>query len=200
MSNVNSLVPMVVENTPRGERSYDLYSRMMKERVVFVNGPIEDNMANIIVAQLLFLEAEGHDKDISMYINSPGGIVTSGLSIYNTMQYIKCDVATFVTGQASSMGSFLAQSGAKDKRFVMAESRTMIHRVSGGLQGSLHDMRPNFEESERLNNRLTELYVKHNSKGKSFDDMNEAMRYDNFFTADEAVEFGLADKVISHRE
>jgi ATP-dependent Clp protease protease subunit len=174
-----------------------------------LNGPVEDNMANLIVAQLLFLESENPDKDISLFINSPGGLVTAGLSIYDTMQFIKCDVATFVLGQACSMGSFLAQAGAKGKRHVLAESRTMIHRVSSGTpgtRGSVHvqelqfeDTKRSFEESQRINQRLTELYVKHNTAGKTYDEMFETMKFDTFLSAKEAVEYGLADKVLDKR-
>ena len=203
------LVPMVVESTSKGERAYDIYSRLLKERIVMLNGPVEDHMANLIVAQLLFLESEDPNKDISLFINSPGGAVTAGLSIYDTMQFIKPDVQTFVMGQACSMGSFLAQAGAKGKRFVLPESRTMIHRVSSGTRGtsgSVHvqelqfeDSKRAFEESQRVNKRLTELYVRHNTAGKSYDDMYETMKFDTFLSAEEAVKWGLADKVIEKR-
>ena len=203
------LVPMVVESTSKGERAYDIYSRLLKERIVMLNGPVEDHMANLIVAQLLFLESEDPNKDISLFINSPGGAVTAGLSIYDTMQFIKPDVQTFVMGQACSMGSFLAQAGAKGKRFVLPESRTMIHRVSSGTRGtsgSVHvqelqfeDSKRAFEESQRVNKRLTELYVRHNTAGKSYDEMYETMKFDTFLSADEAVKWGLADKVIEKR-
>jgi ATP-dependent Clp protease protease subunit len=204
-----NLVPMVIESSGRGERAYDIYSRLLKERIIMLNGPVEDNMANLIVAQLLFLESENPDKDISLFINSPGGLVTAGLSIYDTMQFIKCDVATFVLGQACSMGSFLAQAGAKGKRHVLAESRTMIHRVSSGTpgtNGSVHvqelqfeDAKRSFEESQRINQRLTELYVKHNTAGKTYDQMFEVMKFDTFLSANEAVKYGLADKVLDQR-
>jgi ATP-dependent Clp protease protease subunit len=203
------LVPMVVEQESRGERSYDIYSRLMKDRIVMLNGPVEDNMANLIAAQLLFLESENPDKDINMYINSPGGSVTAGLAIYDTMQYIKCDVRTIVMGQAASMGSFLAQAGAKGKRIVLPESRTMIHRVSSGTRGtggSVHvqelEMEDNIrhlQESKRLNQRLTELYVKHNSVGKTYDELFETMKFDTFLSAQEAVDNGFADKVVEKR-
>ncbi len=204
-----SLVPIVVESTAKGERAYDIYSRLLKERVVMLNGPVEDHMANLIVAQLLFLESEDTSKDISLFINSPGGLVTAGLAIYDTMQFIKCDVATYVMGQAASMGSFLAQSGAPGKRFVLAESRTMIHRVSSGTKGtsgSVHvqelefeDARRHFEESKRLNQRLTELYAKHNTAGKTYEQLFETMKFDTFLSAGQAVEWGLADKVLDKR-
>lgn len=204
-----TLVPMVVESTSKGERAYDIYSRLLKERIVMLNGPVEDHMANLIVAQLLFLESEDPNKDISLFINSPGGGVTAGLSIYDTMQFIKPDVATYVMGQACSMGSFLAQAGAAGKRFVLPESRTMIHRVSSGTpgtRGSVHvqelqfeDAKRSYEESQRINKRLTELYVKHNSAGKTYDEMFETMKFDTFLSAQEAVEWGLADKMLDKR-
>jgi ATP-dependent Clp protease protease subunit len=203
------LVPMVVESTSKGERAYDIYSRLLKERIVMLNGPVEDHMANLIVAQLLFLESEDPGKDISLFINSPGGAVTAGLSIYDTMQFIRPDVQTFVMGQACSMGSFLAQAGAKGKRFVLPEARTMIHRVSSGTpgtRGSVHvqelqfeDSKRAYEESQRVNKRLTELYVRHNTAGKSYDQMYETMKFDTFLSAEEAVKWGLADKVIEKR-
>jgi ATP-dependent Clp protease, protease subunit len=203
------LVPMVVESTSKGERAYDIYSRLLKERIIMLNGPVEDHMANLIVAQLLFLESEDPGKDISLFINSPGGAVTAGLSIYDTMQFIRPDVQTFVMGQACSMGSFLAQAGAKGKRFVLPEARTMIHRVSSGTpgtRGSVHvqelqfeDSKRAYEESQRVNKRLTELYVRHNTAGKSYDQMYETMKFDTFLSAEEAVKWGLADKVIEKR-
>lgn len=205
-----SLVPIVVEQTSKGERSYDIYSRLLRDRVVMLEGEVHDQMANLIVAQLLFLESENPDKDISMYINSPGGQVTAGLAIYDTMQFIKCDVQTIVLGQACSMGSFLAQAGAKGKRFVLPEARTMIHRVSSGTpgtRGSVHvqelqfeDAKRTYEESQRINKRLTELYVKHNSAGKSYEQLFETMKFDTFLSAQEAVEWGLADKVVEKRQ
>jgi len=203
------LVPMVVEQEARGERSYDIYSRLMKDRIIMLNGPVEDNMANLIVAQMLFLESDNPDKPISMYINSPGGAVTAGLAIYDTMQYIKCPVRTIVMGQACSMGSFLAQAGEPGKRIVLPESRTMIHRVSSGTpgtSGSVHvqelqmeDTIRHFEESKKVNKRLTELYVKHNSAGKTYEELFETMKFDTFLTAQEAVENGFADKVVEKR-
>lgn len=204
-----SLIPMVVESTSKGERAYDIYSRLLKERIIMLNGPVEDNMSNVIVAQLLFLESENPNKDISLFINSPGGMVTAGLAIYDTMQFIACDVATYVMGQAASMGSFLAQAGAPGKRFVLPEARTMIHRVSSGTpgtRGSVHvqelqfeDSKRAFEESQRINTRLTELYVKHNTAGKTYDEMFETMKFDTFLSAEDAVKWGLADKVLEKR-
>ena len=204
-----SLIPMVVESTSKGERAYDIYSRLLKERIIMLNGPVDDHMSNVIVAQLLFLESEDPAKDISLFINSPGGLVTAGLAIYDTMQFIKSDVATYVMGQAASMGSFLAQAGAKGKRFVLPEARTMIHRVSSGTpgtRGSVHvqelqfeDAKRTYEESQRINKRLTELYVRHNTAAKTYDEMYETMKFDTFLSAEEAVKWGLADKVLESR-
>jgi ATP-dependent Clp protease protease subunit len=204
-----SLVPMVIEKTGTGERAYDIYSRLLKERIVMLEGEVHDQMSNLIVAQLLFLEAENPERDITLFINSPGGSVTAGLAIYDTMQFIKCDVATYVMGQAASMGSFLAQAGAPGKRFVLPEARTMIHRVSSGTRGtsgSVHiqdlqfeDAKRSFEESVRINKRLTELYVRHNTAGKGYDELFNTMKFDTFLSADEAVAYGLADKVVSKR-
>ena len=205
-----SLIPFVIEHTSKGERSYDLFSRMLRDRVVFLNGPVSTEMSHVVVAQLLFLESENPDKDISLYINSPGGEVTAGLAIYDTMQFIKSDVSTIVMGQACSMGSFLAQAGAPGKRIVLPESRTMIHRVSSGTRGtsgSVHvqelqfeDSKRAFEESQRINERLTQLYVKHNTAGKTYDELFTTMKFDTFLSAEEAVQYGLADQVISNRE
>ena len=203
------LVPIVVESEAKGERSYDIYSRLMKDRIIMLNGVVEDNMANLIVAQMLYLESVNPDKDINLYINSPGGAVTAGLAIYDTMQFIKCDVRTIVMGQACSMGSFLAQAGTAGKRVVLPESRTMIHRVSSGTRGtsgSVHvqelqfeDAVRSMEESKKINKRLTELYVKHNSVGKEYEELFETMKFDTFLTAAEAVEYGLADMVVDKR-
>ena len=203
------LIPMVVEQEARGERSYDIYSRLLKDRIVMLNGQVEDVSANLIVAQMLFLESENPEKDINLYINSPGGGVYAGLGIYDTMQYIKADVRTIVMGQACSMGSFLAQAGAPGKRIVLPESRTMIHRVSSGTRGTsgsvyvqeleFEDARRSMEESKKVNKRLTELYVKHNTAGKTYDEMAETMKFDTFLTAEEAVEWGLADKVVEQK-
>ena len=204
-----NLVPMVVEKSSQGERAYDIYSRLLKDRVIFLNGEVEENMANTIVAQLLFLESENSDLDIHMYINSPGGSVTAGLAIYDTMQFIKPDVCTYIMGQACSMGSFLAQAGSPGKRFALPESRTMIHRVSSGTpgtRGSVHvqdlqfeDAKRHFEEAKRLNERLTQLYVKHNTSGKTYEELFETMKFDTFLSAHEAVQNGLADRVIEKR-
>jgi len=204
-----ALIPMVVETTSKGERAYDIYSRLLKDRIVMLNGPVEDQMANSVIAQLLFLESEDPDKDILLYINSPGGMVTAGLGIYDTMQFIKSDVSTVVIGQACSMGSFLSQAGAKGKRIVLPESRTMIHRVSSGTRGTsgtvhvqelqFEDAIRSMEESKKINKRLTELYVRHNTAGKTYEDMAETMKFDTFLTAQQAVEWGLADKVVENR-
>ena len=194
-----ALVPIVIDKTSAGERSYDIYSRLLKDRVVMLNGAVEDYMANLIVSQLLFLESENPDKDITLYINSPGGVITAGMSIYDTMQYIKPDVCTVVMGQACSMGSFLAQAGAPNKRYVLPNSRTMIHQPSGGTRGMQSDIEIQYQEIPYLKKRLTELYVKHNNKGKTFNDFEKDMDRDNFMTAQEAVDYGLADQVIEQR-
>ena len=204
-----NLVPIVLEKTANGERSYDIYSRLLKDRIVMLDTEVNEHTASLLVAQLLFLESEDPDKDILFYINSPGGAVTAGLAIYDTMQFIKCDVSTVVLGQACSMGSFLAQAGAGGKRLVLPEARTMIHRVSSGTpgtKGSVHvqdlqfeDAKRSFEESVRINKRLTELYVRHNTAGKTYDELYEAMKFDTFLSAEEAVAFGLADKVVTKR-
>jgi len=203
------LVPIVVESESKGERSYDIYSRLLKDRIIMMQGVVEDTMANLIVAQMLFLESQNPDKPIKLYVNSPGGSVIAGLAIYDTMQFVKTPVHTMVMGQAASMGSFLAQAGTPGHRYVLPESRTMIHRVSSGTRGtsgSVHvqelefeDARRHFEESKRLNQRLTELYVKHNSKGKTYDELFETMKFDTFLSAQEAVDNGFADKVIDSR-
>jgi ATP-dependent Clp protease protease subunit len=200
---------MVVEQTGRGERSYDIYSRLLKDRIVMLTGEVNDNSANLVVAQMLFLESQNSAEDINFYINSPGGSVTAGLSIYDTMQFIKSPVSTIVLGQACSMGSFLAQAGAPGKRYVLPNSRTMIHRVSSGTpgtRGSVHvqelefeDARRHFEESKYLNQRLTELYVQHNTAGKTYEELFETMKFDTFLNAEQAVANGFADKVVIHK-
>jgi ATP-dependent Clp protease protease subunit len=204
-----NLVPIVLEQTAKGERSYDIYSRLLRDRVIMLDTEVSEHSASLIVAQMLFLESENPDKDISFYINSPGGAVTAGLAIYDTMQFIKCDVQTIVLGQAASMGSMLAQAGAAGKRMVLPEARTMIHRVSSGTpgtRGSVHvqelqfeDNKRAFEESQRINQRLTELYVKHNTAGKTYEELYEAMKFDTFLSAQQAVDFGLADRIIEKR-
>jgi ATP-dependent Clp protease protease subunit len=204
-----NFVPTVLEKTSNGERAYDIYSRLLKDRIVMLDTDVSEHSASLIVAQLLFLESEDPDADILFYINSPGGSVTAGLAIYDTMQFIKPDVSTIVLGQACSMGSFLAQAGTAGKRIVLPEARTMIHRVSSGTpgtKGSVHvqelqfeDTRRSFEESQRINQRLTELYVKHNTAGKTYEELFEAMKFDTFLSAEEAVAYGLADQVIEKR-
>ena len=206
---MSTLVPMVVERTSQGERSYDIYSRLLKDRIIMLDTDVNEHTASLIVAQMLFLESESPEKDILFYINSPGGSVTAGLAIYDTMQFIKCDVSTIVLGQACSMGSFLAQAGAPGKRIVLPEARTMIHRVSSGTpgtRGSVHvqdlqfeDAKRSFEESVRINKRLTELYARHNTAGKTYEELYEAMKFDTFLSANEAVAYGLADEVITKR-
>jgi ATP-dependent Clp protease protease subunit len=194
-----SLVPMVIESTSKGERAYDIYSRLLKERIIMLNGPVEDGMANLVVAQLLFLESENPDKEISLFINSPGGVVTAGMSIYDTMQFIKPEVATYVMGQACSMGSLLAQSGAPGKRFMLPYARHMIHQPSGGARGQATDMEIQVREILKMKKELTGIYVKHNSKGKTFEQLTADMERDNFMSAQEALEYGLIDKIIEKR-
>lgn len=191
------LVPMVVEQTTRGERAYDIFSRLLKERIIFLTGPVHDGMATLITAQLLFLEAENPDKDISMYINSPGGVVTSGLSIYDTMQYIKPQVSTLCVGQAASMGSLLLAGGAAGKRFALPNARIMIHQPSGGFQGQATDIEIHAREILELKDRLNKLYVKHT--GKKLNVVRDSMERDNFMTAEAAKSFGLIDTIVSER-
>ncbi|MBT5945209.1 MAG: ATP-dependent Clp endopeptidase proteolytic subunit ClpP [Rhodospirillaceae bacterium] len=194
---MNALVPMVVEQTNRGERAYDIYSRLLKERIIFLTGPVGDEVASVICAQLLFLEAENPNKDISFYINSPGGIVTSGLSIYDTMQYIRPDVATLCVGQAASMGSLLLAGGAKGKRFALPNARIMVHQPSGGFQGQATDIEIHAQEILKIRQRLNEIYAGHT--GQSVDQIGEALERDRFYTADEAQKFGLIDEVVASR-
>lgn len=192
-------IPYVIEKTAHGERSYDLMSRLLKERIVFLNGEVNDPVSNSICAQFLFLEAEDPAADISFYINSPGGQVTSGMAIYDTMQYIRPQVSTIVMGQACSMGSLLAQAGAAGKRYVLPNSRTMIHQPSGGARGQATDMLIQVEEILKMKKSLTEIYVKHNSVGKTYDDLAKDLERDYFMSAAEAVAYGLADSVLSAR-
>jgi ATP-dependent Clp protease protease subunit len=194
-----TLVPMVVESTSKGERAFDIYSRLLKERIIMLNGPIEDHMANLVVAQLLFLESENPDKDISLFINSPGGVVTAGMSIYDTMQFIRPDVSTYVMGQACSMGSLLAQAGAPGKRFMLPNARHMIHQPSGGARGQATDMQIQVEEILKMKKSLTEIYVKHNSRHKTYADLERDMERDKFMSAEEAVNYGLVDKIVEKR-
>ena len=195
---LNTLIPMVVEQSSRGERAYDIYSRLLKERIVFVVGPINDNVASLVTAQLLFLESEDPKKDISLYINSPGGLVTAGLGIYDTMQYIKPDVSTLCIGQAASMGSFLLASGTKNKRFSLPNSRIMVHQPSAGFQGQATDIEIHANETLSLKKRLNEIYSKHT--GKSVVEIKSALERDNFMTPENAKDFGLIDKVVDKRE
>ena len=194
---MNTLIPMVVEQTSRGERAFDIYSRLLKERIVFVVGPINDHVASLVTAQLLFLESEDPKKDIFLYINSPGGLVTSGMGIYDTMQYIKPDVSTLCIGQAASMGSFLLAAGTKGKRFSLPNSRIMVHQPSAGFQGQATDIEIHANEVLSLKKRLNEIYSKHT--GKSVDEIKSALERDNFMTADVAKSFGLIDEVVEKR-
>ena len=194
---MNTLVPMVVEQSNKGERAYDIYSRLLKERIIFLVGPINDNVASLVTAQLLFLESEDPKKEINLYINSPGGLVTAGLGIYDTMQYIKPDVSTLCIGQAASMGSFLLAAGKKGKRFSLPNSRIMVHQPSAGFQGQATDIEIHANEVLALKKRLNEIYSKHT--GKSVDDVKKALERDNFMTPDTAKEFGLIDEVVENR-
>ena len=194
-----SLIPMVVEQTSKGERSYDIYSRLLKDRIVMLHDDVNEHSASVIVAQLLFLESES-DKDIHFYINSPGGSVTAGMSIYDTMQFVKCDVSTIVMGQACSMGSLLAQAGTPGKRLILPYARHMIHQPSGGARGQATDMLIQVEEILKMKRELTQIYVNHNSAGKTFDELSTDMERDFFMSAHEAVAYGLADRVISRRD
>ena len=194
-----NFIPYVVEKVAGGERSYDIYSRLLKERIVFLNGEVNDQVSNSICAQMLFLEAESSDQEISFYINSPGGVVTAGMAIYDTMQYIKPEVSTIVMGQACSMGSLLAQSGAPGKRFMLPKARHMIHQPSGGARGQQSDIEIAAQEIRRMRTELTEIYGAHNSKGKSFDEINSDIERDNFMTAKESLDYGLIDEIVTKR-
>ena len=194
---MNTLVPMVVEQSSKGERAYDIYSRLLKERIIFLVGPINDNVASLVTAQLLFLESEDPKKEINLYINSPGGLVTAGLGIYDTMQYIKPDVSTLCIGQAASMGSFLLAAGKKGKRFSLPNSRIMVHQPSAGFQGQATDIEIHAKEVLALKKRLNEIYSKHT--GKSVDDVKKALERDNFMTPELSKEFGLIDEVVENR-
>ena len=194
---MNSLIPMVVEQSSKGERAYDIYSRLLKERIIFLTGQINDNIASVITAQLLFLEAEDPKKEIYLYINSPGGLVTAGLGIYDTMQYIKPEISTLCIGQAASMGSFLLAAGSKGKRFSLPNSRIMVHQPSAGFQGQATDIEIHAKEVLSLKERLNEIYSKHT--GKNVDDIKSALERDNFMTADAAKLFGLIDEVVEKR-
>jgi ATP-dependent Clp protease protease subunit len=195
---IMNLVPMVVEQTARGERSYDIFSRLLKERIIFMIGQVEERMANLIVAQLLFLEAENSEKDISLYINSPGGVVTAGMSIYDTMQFIKPDVSTICMGQAASMGSLILTAGAKGKRFSLPSSRIMIHQLSGGYQGQASDIDIHAKEALKLKDKLNKVMAKHT--GQKVETIEKDTDRDNFFSAKEAVNYGLIDEVLTQRK
>ncbi|MBC7156418.1 MAG: ATP-dependent Clp protease proteolytic subunit [Rhodobacteraceae bacterium] len=194
---MNTLVPMVVEQTSRGERAYDIFSRLLKERIIFLSGPVHDGMSSLIVAQLLHLEAENPSKDISMYINSPGGVVTSGLSIYDTMQYIKPKVSTLVVGQAASMGSLLLAGGSKGLRFSLPNSRIMVHQPSGGYQGQATDIMIHAQETQKLKDRLNQIYVTHT--GQTIETVEAALERDKFMSPDEAKDWGLIDEIVTSR-
>ena len=194
---MNTLVPMVVEQTSRGERAYDIYSRLLKERIIFLAGPFHDGMSSLICAQLLFLEAENPSKEIAMYINSPGGVVTSGLAIYDTMQYIRPKVSTLVIGQAASMGSVIACAGEKGMRFSLPNSRIMVHQPSGGFQGQATDIMIHARETEKIRQRLYEIYVRHT--GRTIEEVAEALERDRFMSPEEALEWGHLDEILSAR-
>ena len=197
---MSNLVPIVVEKTANGERSYDIYSRLLRDRIVMLDTDVNEHTASLVVAQMLFLESENPDADILFYINSPGGVVTAGMAIYDTMQFIKPDVSTVVLGQACSMGSLLATAGATGKRLILPNARHMIHQPSGGARGQATDMLIQVEEILAMKRNLTEIYVRHNSAGKTFDELTQDMERDNFMSAEEAVAYGLADKIVTKRD
>jgi len=193
------LVPMVVEKTGQGERAFDIFSRLLNERIVFLNGGVDDHSSNLVVAQMLHLESADSEKDIHFYINSPGGVITSGMAIYDVMQFVKPDVCTYVMGQACSMGSFLAQAGAKDKRYILPHARHMIHQPSGGARGMQSDIEIQYKEITQMKKMLTDLYVQHNTAGKTYADFERDMDRDTFMSAEEALAYGLVDKIIDKR-
>lgn len=195
----SDLVPMVVEKTGQGERAFDIFSRLLNERIIFLNGAVHDGSANLVIAQMLHLESADSEKDIHLYINSPGGVITSGLGIYDVMQFIKPDVATYVIGQACSMGSFLAQAGAPGKRFMLPYARHMCHQPSGGASGMQSDIEIQYKEITKMKEMLTELYVKHNTAGKTYEDFEKIMDRDTFMSAQETLEFGLCDQIVKSR-
>ena len=194
------LVPIVLEQTAKGERSYDIYSRLLKDRVIMLDTEVSEHTASLLVAQMLFLESDNPDKDISLYINSPGGSVTAGMAIYDTMQFIRCDVQTIVMGQACSMGSLLSTAGAPGKRMILPNARHMIHQPSGGASGQATDIQIQAREIQKMKEYLTNIYVKHNSKGKTFEQLSADMERDFFMSAQEAMDYGLVDKIIDKRE
>ena len=195
----NNLVPMVVEKTGQGERAFDIFSRLLNERIVFLNGGVDDVSSNLIVAQILHLESADSEKDIHFYINSPGGVITAGMAIYDVMQFIKPDVCTYVLGQACSMGSFLAQAGTEGKRYMLPHARHMIHQPSGGARGMQSDIAIQYQEITKMKDMLTKLYVEHNTAGKSYADFEKDMDRDTFMSAEEALAYGLCDKIVAHR-
>lgn len=197
--NTNSLVPMVVEKTGQGERAFDIFSRLLNDRIVFLNGPVDDHSSNLIVAQMLHLESVDSEKDIHFYINSPGGVITAGMAIYDVMQFIKCDVSTYVMGQACSMGSFLAQAGTAGKRFMLPYARHMIHQPSGGARGMQSDIAIQYQEITKMKTMLTELYVKHNTAGKTYEQFEKDMDRDTFMSAEESLAYGLIDQIVTKR-
>jgi ATP-dependent Clp protease protease subunit len=193
------LVPMVVEKTGQGERAFDIFSRLLNERIVFLNGPVDDHSSNLVVAQMLHLESADSEKDIHFYINSPGGVITSGMAIYDVMQFVKPDVCTYVMGQACSMGSFLAQAGTKGKRYILPHARHMIHQPSGGARGMQSDIEIQYKEITLMKKMLTDLYVQHNTAGKTYADFERDMDRDTFMSAEESLAYGLVDKIIDKR-
>jgi ATP-dependent Clp protease protease subunit len=193
------LVPMVVEKTGQGERAFDIFSRLLNERIVFLNGGVDDNSSNLIVAQILHLESQDSEKDIHFYINSPGGVITSGMAIYDVMQFVKPDVCTYVMGQACSMGSFLAQAGTPGKRYMLPHARHMIHQPSGGARGMQSDIAIQYQEITKMKEMLTKLYVKHNTTGKTYEQFEKDMDRDTFMSAEEALAYGLCDKIVDKR-
>jgi len=196
---MNQLVPMVVEKTGQGERAFDIFSRLLNERIVFLNGPVDDYSANLVIAQMLHLESSDSEKDINFYINSPGGIITAGMGIYDVMQFVNPNVATYVIGQACSMGSFLAQAGHPGKRFMLPNARHMCHQPSGGARGMASDIEISYKEIMYWKKKLTELYVKHNTANKTYEDFEKIMDRDTFMSSKESLEFGLCDKIIENR-
>lgn len=194
------LVPMVIEKTGQGERAFDIYSRLLNERIVFLNGPVDDHSSNLIVAQILHLESQDSERDINFYINSPGGVITSGMAIYDVMQFVKPDIATYVMGQACSMGSFLAQAGTPGKRYMLPNARHMIHQPSGGARGMASDIEISYKEIMHWKKRLTDLYVKHNTAGKTYADFERDMDRDTFMSADESLAYGLCDRIVENRQ
>lgn len=193
------LTPVVIEQTSKGERSYDIFSRLLKDRIIILDGVVEERMSSVVTAQLLFLESQSPDKDITLYINSPGGSVTAGMAMYDTMQYVSCDITTVVIGQACSMGSLLAQAGTPGKRLILPHARHMIHQPLGGARGQVTDLQIHVNEIARMKKYLTEIYVKHNTKNKSFDELQKDMERDNFMTPEQALEYGLVDKIVKSR-